>query len=160
MSGATTERLLYVTMTTVFSRIAWGSVKRRGATSYGRVWRNGNVRSASSATTTTGRTTQANVRDLYKRRNASGLYYTMRYDKNPLQVPSLFFFLPVFWLFIISNPRQPWNSHINPRLRLSPALPRHLSKDRFRRYSHHRPGPLHARETRPRDRRSPPAHHV
>lgn len=78
VSGATTERLLYVTMTTVFSRIVWASVKRRGATSYGGVWRNGNVRSASSTTTTTGRTAQANVRDLYKRRNASGLYYTMR----------------------------------------------------------------------------------
>ncbi|RPA94127.1 hypothetical protein L873DRAFT_1830413 [Choiromyces venosus 120613-1] len=107
-------------MTTVFSRIAWANV-RRGATSCGGVWRNRNVRSASASITTASTTRQTipgNVRDLYRQRNASGLYYT-----------------------------------------ISPALPRHLSKDWLRGHPHHRPDPLHTREARPRDRRPPLAHH-
>jgi len=73
--GLRYDTILYVTMTTAFSRIAWANV-RRGAAGCGGVWRNWSVRSASSATT--GRTRQADVRELYRRRNASGLYYTMR----------------------------------------------------------------------------------
>ncbi|KAG0634445.1 cytochrome c oxidase assembly protein CtaG/Cox11, domain-containing protein [Tuber brumale] len=96
-------------MTTVLSRIVWANV--RGAVGCGGVWRNGSVRVASTATT--GQPGPANVRELYKRRNASGLYYT-----------------------------------------ISPALPRHLSKDRLRRHTHHRPDPLHTREACPRDRAS------
>ncbi|CAZ82227.1 unnamed protein product [Tuber melanosporum] len=102
-------------MTMVLLRITWANL-RRGTTGCGGVWRNGSVRGAGTATT--GQTGPANVRELYRRRNASGLYYT-----------------------------------------ISPALPRHLSKDRLRRHPHHRPDPLHAREARPRDRRPPPTHH-
>ncbi|PWW73934.1 hypothetical protein C7212DRAFT_359130 [Tuber magnatum] len=62
-----------MTMTTVLSRTAWANAKK-GAMGCGVVWRNMSVRRAG---TVTGRTGPVNVRELYKRRNASGLYYTM-----------------------------------------------------------------------------------
>ncbi|CUS10266.1 unnamed protein product [Tuber aestivum] len=63
-------------MTTVLSRAAWANA-RRGATSCGGVWRYRGVRNTSTATTGTGRTRPASAQDLYKRRNTSGLYYTV-----------------------------------------------------------------------------------